>query len=78
MLDSGVTLESDVYLASHHGSEGSSLRSVYARRVADGGRGQCWRGELLRPSDAHGTRPGEGMRGSALPDGSAGNHHGHK
>ncbi len=24
MLDSGVTLESDVYLASHHGSEGSS------------------------------------------------------
>ena len=48
------------------------------RRVAVGGSDQCGCGELLRPSDAHGTRPGEGMRGSALPDGSAGNHHGHK
>lgn len=27
MLDSGVTLESDVYLASHHGSEGSSTEA---------------------------------------------------
>ena len=77
MLDSGVTLDSDVYLASHHGSEGSSseafMRAVSPTAVVvSAGAG------ALRRSDAHGTKPGEGVRGSALPDGSAGDHHGHK
>ena len=47
MLDSGVTLDSDVYLASHHGSEGSSseafMRAVSPTAVVV----ECWRGELL-------------------------------
>lgn len=78
MLDSGVTLESDVYLASHHGSEGSSseafMRAVSPSAVViSAGAGNSY-GHPTRTVLDRVKACGAG----ALPDGSAGNHHGHK
>ena len=72
MLDSGVTLDSDVYLASHHGSEGSSseafMRAVSPTAVVvSAGAGNSY----YHPTRTVLDRV-KACGGSALPDGSAG------